>query len=91
MKRTSAVEPRQRLGAMLDEVKLKGAEYVIERDSRPTAVVIPLETYQRYLDIQRQAFDRIEAVRERLADEISTSDLERLIDEALVDVRSERE
>jgi len=90
MKRISAVEARRRFGTMLDEVKHQGMEYVIERDSRPTAVVISLETYQRYLAARRQAFDRVEAIRERLADEIRASELEGWIDEASSDVRSGR-
>ena len=48
MKRISAVEARRRFGTMLDEVKHQGTEYVIERDSRPAAVVISLEAFQRY-------------------------------------------
>lgn len=91
MKRISAVEARQRFGSMLDEVKLRGAEYVIERDSRPTAVVVPLETDQQYLEARRLAFDRVEAVRERLAEEIPASDLERRIDEASTEVASKRD
>ena len=55
VERTSAVEAQQRLGTLLDEVKLKGAVYVIERASRPTAVVVPLETYQKYLDVRDRA------------------------------------
>ena len=90
MKRISAVEARRRFGTMLDEVKHQGTEYVIERDSRPTAVVISLETFQRYQEARRQAFDRVEAIRERLADEIRASELEAWIDEASSDVRSGR-
>ena len=88
MKRISAVEARQRLGALLDDVNLAGAEYVIERDSRPTAIVIPLEAYQSYREARRRAFDRVEAVRARLAEEIPAEDLERAIDEAVAEVRS---
>ena len=90
MKRISAVEARRRFGTMLDEVKHQGTEYVIERDSRPAAVVISLEAFQRYQKARRQAFDAVEALRERFADEISTSELEAWIDEASADVRSGR-
>ncbi|MEX2540621.1 MAG: hypothetical protein WD314_02400 [Trueperaceae bacterium] len=39
-KRISAIKARQALGTLLDDVKLTGAEYLIERDGKPTAAVI---------------------------------------------------
>lgn len=86
-KRIAAVKARQALGALLDDVKLTGAEYVIERDGRPTAFVVSVEAYQRYQHGRGEAFDRIEALRERLGRTAAADDLEALIDEAAREVR----
>ena len=53
--------------------------------------MILIEAYQSYLEARRRAFDRVEAVRARLAEEIPAQDLERAIDQAAAEVRSGRE
>lgn len=84
-KRIAAVKVRQSLGSLLDDVKLTGAEYLIERDGEPTAAVIPIQVYQSYLVTRGGAFDRIEELRRRLAQSPSPIELEAVI------VESERE
>ena len=66
VKRIAAVKARQNLGALLDEVKLTGAEYLIERAGEPAAAVIPLEAYARCQRERSEAFDRIDALKRRL-------------------------
>lgn len=86
-KRVTAGEARQRLGMLLDDVRLTGAEYVIERAGRPVGVVIPVEAYQRLQRERAAAFDRVEALRQRLADSVPEEDLQAAIDEATREVR----
>jgi len=81
VKRIPALKARQQLGTLLDEVRYRGTEVIVERGGRPVAVVIPVEAYGRYRRLREQAFDRIEAVRGRLAGELSARGLEGLIDE----------
>jgi prevent-host-death family protein len=85
-KRVAAVKARQTLGTILDDVRLTGAEYVVERDGRPTAAIVPLSTYERYRRARTDAFDRIEALRNRLAEAVPIEDLEEAIAEASHDV-----
>jgi PHD/YefM family antitoxin component YafN of YafNO toxin-antitoxin module len=81
-KRVAAVRARQTLGTILDDVRLTGAEYVIERDGRPMAAIIPLSTYERYLRERDDASDRIESLRRRLADAVPVEELEATIAKA---------
>ncbi len=46
MKTISALKARGRLGTILDEVSKKKEHYLIERLSKPLAVVIPVEEYE---------------------------------------------
>ena len=46
MKTISALKARGRLGTLLDEVSKKKEHYLIERLSKPLAVVIPVEEYE---------------------------------------------
>ena len=86
-KRIAAVKARQNLGALLDDVKLTGAEYLIERDGKPAAAVVSLEAYHRYQRARSEAFDGVEALKQRLARSAAADELDALIDEAAREVR----
>ncbi len=85
-----AVQARQRLGELLDDVRLRGAEYVIERDGEPAAAVISVEAYARFQQARTDAFGRIETLRDRLAENVSVADLDNLIDDVAAEVRAKR-
>jgi hypothetical protein len=63
---------------------------IVERDGRPVAVMVPVEAYQRYRRLREQAFDRIGALRERLAGGLNPLDLEALIEGETRTVRKRR-
>lgn len=46
MKTISALRVRSKLGTVLNEVSQEGEHYIIERLSRPLAVLLPIEEYQ---------------------------------------------
>lgn len=53
LKRISAMKIRQNLGQVMNEVSIRGDEYVIERAGKPLVAIIPMEKYwklQRDLD-----------------------------------------
>ena len=81
-KHVNARDAKQRLGTLLDDVRLIGTEYVIERASKPVAVIISVETYRRYQQAREEAFDRIEALRQQLAENEDPTELESAIIEA---------
>ncbi len=45
-KTISALKARQTLGQVMNEVALKGDDYIIERAGKPLVAVIPIEKYQ---------------------------------------------
>ena len=51
-KTINAGKARVNLGQLLNEVYYKGDQFIIERDGRPMAVVIPLS---RFEEMQKQA------------------------------------
>lgn len=90
VKRVPALKARQQLGTLLDDVRYRGTEVIVERSGRPVAVVVPIEAYERYRRLREQAFDRIDAVRERLAGELRPRDLEALVEEEARTVRKRK-
>ena len=90
MKRTlSAMEARRKFGEMLEDVR-RGDEVVIERAGKIMGVLIPPDRYQMIETRREQAVNtmqRIQAeIREQTKD-IPTDEIERMVDEAVRDVR----
>lgn len=83
-KTVSAMNARQQFGQLLDEVRFKGNEYIIEKNGQPAAVMISVERHESYLRQRQEDFDRIEALRAKLK---SDKTLQRDIDEAAREVR----
>lgn len=54
MKTINALKARARLGTILDEVSKRKEHYLIERLSKPLAVVIPVEEYEETVSRQSQ-------------------------------------
>ena len=83
-KTVSAMNARQQLGRLLDDVKFKGSEYVIEKNGEPAAVMIPVERHQQYLQTRESDFKRVEALRAKLKGDPT---LEEDLEEAAAGVR----
>jgi prevent-host-death family protein len=47
IKKISAMKARQNLGQVMNEVALRGDDYVIERAGKPLVAIIPMEKYRR--------------------------------------------
>ena len=54
-KRISAMDLRKRLGQIMNQVTLRDDEYVIERDGKPMAALIPLWKLKQ-LEERKEAF-----------------------------------
>ena len=54
-KKISAVKARQNLGQVMNEVALRGDEYVVERAGKPLVAIIPMEKYES----MRQELDEV--------------------------------
>lgn len=46
LKKVSAMKARQNFGQVMNEVSLKGDDYVIERAGKPLVAIISMEKYQ---------------------------------------------
>ncbi|WP_244085134.1 type II toxin-antitoxin system Phd/YefM family antitoxin [Desulforhabdus sp. TSK] len=46
-KTISAMKARQNLGQVMNEVALRGDDYIIERAGKPLVAIIPIEKYQK--------------------------------------------
>ena len=81
-KTISAIKARQNLGQVMNEVALRGDEYVIERAGKPLVAVIPMEKYQ---SLQRDWDEFFESVRTVGANikEKEFETVDKLVDEAV--------
>lgn len=58
-KKISALKARQNLGQVMNEVALRGDEYIIERDGKPMVAMIPME---RFVSLQKDLDDFFEGL-----------------------------
>ena len=81
MKKTNALKLRQELGVLLADLQRGGEPVLIERRSKPAAVLISIEDYQkrfvdREADTKRQEIvDRIKNTRIKLPKGVTTLSL----------------
>lgn len=68
LKRISAQKARQRLGEVMDEVRLKGDRYIVERGNRPMVAMIPIEEYDAWEKSRERFYKRVRQIRERNRD-----------------------
>lgn len=83
----NAVAVRQNLGQILEEAYYQGNSFIIERASRPMAVVIPIEQYRQWQMRREHFFALIEQVQETTR-RVAAGDLEETIREAVAAVKS---
>ena len=62
LKKISAMQARKTLGQIMNEVALKGDDFIVERAGKPLVAIISMEKYeviQKERDVAFQALDRI--------------------------------
>ena len=85
VKKLPALKARQNLGQVMNEVAIRGDDYVIERAGKPMVAIIPMEKYRK---LQRDLDEFYAEVQElqtssRKAD---PQELDQAIDEAVKDL-----
>jgi prevent-host-death family protein len=85
-KRISALKARQNLGQVMNEVALKGDDYIIERAGKPLVAVIPIEKYQSLQRDWDEFFEGVKAMSTNIKEE-DYETVDKLIDEAVRDYR----
>lgn len=83
MKKTiSAMKARQNLGTLLSEVLLKNDQFIIERNGKPMAAVIPVWQFEQWKEKREAFFSMINKARRRNR-KLSQKALEEDVSEAI--------
>ncbi len=80
-KKISALKARQNLGQVMNEVALKGDDYIIERAGKPLVAVIPIEKYQSLQQEIEEFFETLSRMRSNLKEK-DEKDMDALAEEA---------
>jgi len=62
-KKVSALKVRQNLGQIMNEVSLRGDDYIIERAGKPLVAMIPIEKYQSMQEEVEKFFESLDQLR----------------------------
>jgi len=81
-KKISALKARQNLGQVMNEVALKGDDYIIERAGKPMVAVIPMEKYQSLQQEWDEFFESVSAMSANIKEK-DTKIVDELVDEAV--------
>jgi prevent-host-death family protein len=88
-KRISALKARQNLGQVMNEVALKGDDYIIERAGKPLVAVISIEKYQSLQKDLDEFFESLDMMRRDIKKE-DPELIDELIDEAVQFARKKK-
>jgi prevent-host-death family protein len=87
LKKLSAMKARQNLGEIMNEVSMKGDDYIIERAGKPLVAIISMEKYGILKKEREKAFGELNIIWKKLEKE-NPEMIERTIDEAVKSVRN---
>ena len=65
-KKISAMKARQNMGQIMNEVAIRGDDYIIERAGKPLVAVIDMEKYQRLQQGQAEALQAVKSIWARM-------------------------
>ncbi len=88
-KRISALKARQNLGQVMNEVALKGDDYIIERAGKPLVALIPIGKYQSLRQELDEFFESLSKMRANLKRE-DEKDVDGLIEAAVRSYRKSK-
>ena len=88
-KTISALKARQNLGQVMNEVAIKGDDYIIERAGKPLVAVIPIEKYQSLQQEWDKFFESVSAMSADIKEE-DYEIVDRLVDGAVRAYRKPR-
>ncbi len=86
LKKVSALKARQNLGQIMNEVSIRGDDYVVERAGKPLVAIINLDKYDLLRADQEAARQALANVWEKMAD-VDTQEAEEVIAEAIRETR----
>ena len=87
LKKVSAMKARQNFGQVMNEVSLKGDDYVIERAGKPLVAIISMEKYQILQKEREETLRTLDKVWAKMKGEKPEA-VESMIGEAVKSVRN---
>ena len=69
LKKISAMKARQNLGQIMNEVSIKGDDYIIERAGKPLVAVVSMEKFQTLQRDKDAAMSALEQIWGKMKDE----------------------
>jgi len=66
-KKISAMKARQNLGQIMNEVAIRGDDYIIERAGKPLVAIIDMEKYQCLLKDRDEALKAVRSIWSKMA------------------------
>ena len=87
LKKISAMKARQNLGQIMNEVSLRGDDYIIERAGKPMVAVVSMEKFQALQKDKDAAMSSLGQIWEKMKDE-SPKTVAKTINEAVEAARA---
>lgn len=88
VKKISAVKARQNLGQVMNEVALRGDDYIVERAGKPLVAIIPIERYEELGRDLDAFFNEVGLFRSRIRG-VQSEDIDQAIKEGVRAAKSE--
>jgi len=82
LKKVSAMKARQNLGQIMDEVAIRGDDYIIERAGKPLVAIIDMEKYQRLEEEREEALQALRSFWSKM-EGTNSEEVEEIIKEAI--------
>ena len=89
VKKLAALKARQNLGQVMNEVALRGDEYIVERAGKALVAIISMDKYRMLEQDRAAALEALNGIWEKMKDQVPKV-VERTIDEAVGTVRKRR-
>jgi prevent-host-death family protein len=86
LKKISAMKARQNLGQIMNEVALRGDDYVIERAGKPLVAIIDMDKYQRLQEERQEALQAVRSIWSKM-EGVDPEEVEEIIEEAILATR----
>ena len=74
---------RQNLGQVMNEVALRGDDYVVERAGKPLVAIIPMEKYRKIQGDLDEFWEEVKSFQQSVRD-VDPKDLDAAIEEAVL-------
>ena len=84
LKKISAMKVRQNLGQVMNEVALRGDDYVVERAGKPLVAIIPMEKYRKLQRDLDEFWEEVKSFQQSVRD-VDPKEVDAAIEEAVLE------